>query len=1061
MPRSLAALALIISLSLSTAVSALSIGEIELNSALTQPFNADVSLTAAKPEELESLAVSLASQDSFDAYGLDRPEFLKDIKFSIRRVTANQAVLEMRGTRAVSEPFVMMLVKFAWSSGNLLREYTVLLDPPVFDKTPSGQVVQTATMSAPVSASTPDPAAETAQEAPASAPAPAAKPAATSAPALTPVPRQPAYSGESYGPISNGQSLWSIANRVRQGTDASVNQMMVALYRANPEAFMGNINNMKAGSILRMPEAEALAAVSRNEANAEVTAQHEAWRTGRTTRSASAAPAESKPAQLKLVAPSASDLEQAGDGVGSQSTASQGGGVSDAESVALREELEETQRMLAVRDQEMLALQQRIAELEDTETIDEGVVDEAPVVEEESVVELVEEAESAAEEVATPAEEVVEEPVVEAEAPEASPETVVTTSASEPSLIDTIIGFLTNLWLWIGVAVVVVVGLVFFRRKQSAPAIGTMLDDDEDEELPEAPEDRGAPKAQPLPEDFEPSDLTASMVVEESVAEEFLKKSEEEAPWETTEDISNEEIQGLEQTKQDAGVDVAPPDDFDIGLDTIGADNQEAFLGLTDDDDQEVPFEKTTELPRDDSVDYTATVGSETAINLDHSDPIAEADFHMAYGLYDQAAELLVKALEDDPDDKLLRIKLLEVYFVWENKDGFIGEARKLHEQIGNDSDPEWNKVVIMGQQICPDDELFAGAGTVGSSQIIDVQLESDDMQSASADGLDFDLGSADESSDLDMNFDAGDDNGLDFDIGSSDSPTMETPTIEAPGAEAPTMETPTLEVPGAESPTMETPTLEAPVLESDEPKEETASINLDDLDVDLGDFDDLLEEPATNEAQDSDSEDEVTESDIGLSLDGDDESTESSIENDEQVISDDDATMLAGGIDIEQMIADDTAAKSDSDETDSDELDFDLDLDEFVRSDIESDVTMDMPASDGSDDTLEQPVVDSDTVEQPGFEESSLDADSLSFSDDVFGADADDDEAHAETQAIETVEDAAGSTDSDVATKLDLARAYIEMDDPDGARSILNEVLEEGNDSEKEEAERLLSDLG
>ena len=139
MPRSLAALALIIFLSLSTAVSALSIGEIELNSALNQPFSADVPLTASQGDELDSLDVRLASQEAFEGYGIDRPEFLRDIIFKVRRTGAKEAVLEMRGNAPVSEPFVTLLVKFTWSAGNLLREYTVLLDPPTFSRAGKGK----------------------------------------------------------------------------------------------------------------------------------------------------------------------------------------------------------------------------------------------------------------------------------------------------------------------------------------------------------------------------------------------------------------------------------------------------------------------------------------------------------------------------------------------------------------------------------------------------------------------------------------------------------------------------------------------------------------------------------------------------------------------------------------------------------------------------------------------------------------------------------------------------------------------------------------------------------
>jgi pilus assembly protein FimV len=101
----------------------------------------------------------------------------------------------------------------------------------------------------------------------------------------------------------------------------------------------------------------------------------------------------------------------------------------------------------------------------------------------------------------------------------------------------------------------------------------------------------------------------------------------------------------------------------------------------------------------------------EAAINLDHSNPIAEADFHIAYGLYDQAADLINGALELDPSDKPLMSKLCEIYFVWGNRDAFISAATKFKANIGGSESEsvDWDKIVIMGQQIATDHEMFEG----------------------------------------------------------------------------------------------------------------------------------------------------------------------------------------------------------------------------------------------------------------------------------------------------------------------------------------------------------------
>ena len=119
------------------------------------------------------------------------------------------------------------------------------------------------------------------------------------------------------------------------------------------------------------------------------------------------------------------------------------------------------------------------------------------------------------------------------------------------------------------------------------------------------------------------------------------------------------------------------------------------------------------------------TLSNQTVINLDQADAVAEADFHMAYGLYDQAAELVQKALEASPNRRDLKLKLLEVFFVWGNKDSFLKAAQNLRSEIGQGADADWDKVVIMGRQICPGEKLFTDA--MSAADRVDVDLEAGD----------------------------------------------------------------------------------------------------------------------------------------------------------------------------------------------------------------------------------------------------------------------------------------------------------------------------------------------
>src|SRR5450755_2535923 len=148
---------------------ALGLGEIHLNSALNEPMNADIDLIAAGPDELSALRATLAGRDAFTRYGIDRPPFLSTLSFKVGKGKDGRDALLVRSTDAIPEPFVTFLVEVNWSRGRLMREYTVLLDPPVY--TPG----ETASSAAPVAAAT------TAPSAPAAAPPTRARPAPVAA----------------------------------------------------------------------------------------------------------------------------------------------------------------------------------------------------------------------------------------------------------------------------------------------------------------------------------------------------------------------------------------------------------------------------------------------------------------------------------------------------------------------------------------------------------------------------------------------------------------------------------------------------------------------------------------------------------------------------------------------------------------------------------------------------------------------------------------------------------------------------------------------------------------
>src|ERR1700729_1826011 len=164
---------------------ALGLGEVHLHSGLNEPLNADIDIIAATPEELTALRASLAPREAFTRYGIDRPPFLTSFTFKVGKSKAGHDVLIVRSTDSIPEPFVTFLVDVNWARGHLMREYTVLLDPPVY--TPGENAGSSAPVTAPSTASSASSSA-TAPNAAATAAASATTPSTSSAATSEPTP---------------------------------------------------------------------------------------------------------------------------------------------------------------------------------------------------------------------------------------------------------------------------------------------------------------------------------------------------------------------------------------------------------------------------------------------------------------------------------------------------------------------------------------------------------------------------------------------------------------------------------------------------------------------------------------------------------------------------------------------------------------------------------------------------------------------------------------------------------------------------------------------------------
>ena len=1041
---------------------ALGLGEIHLNSSLNEPMNAEIDLIVAGPDELSALRATLAAKDAFTRYGIDRPPFLSTLTFKVGKSKDGRDALLVRSSEAIPEPFVTFLVEVNWARGRLMREYTVLLDPPVY--TPG----ERASTAAPVAAATTAPAAAPparARTAPV-ATSPAATADAATAPAAAPrrSGRSPGSSagsassagntssasssetssavGDSYH-VAQGDTLTKIARSLRSGSKAEVDQTMIAMYRSNPDAFGGNINILRRGAVLRVPGGDEIAALNQAEATGEVRRQMDAWR-----GSSAAAPS----GHLRLVTPGA--------GAGTSNGASDSAASGEAQALKgrvkdLETQLADAHRLLDLKNNELSELQRKLGAPVTAAPTPRSQTPVAPAPTPTPAPVEATQPGTTASTIPTPTPlppptEGTTTPTPEP-APAPKPAPVVAkkpaVAADSGSWIDWIT---TNWWLPAGVIVALIAGLaiVSWRRRQSGSSGGGDFPGLDSTDISEFRDPTARISGSRGADD--------SFVVEES-GEHRIPDFNEPA----------------EQRYGETTADLKAPDD---------------------------------------------TMSSESAVNLDQGDPLAEADFHMAYGLYDQAADLVRIALEREPDRRDLRLKLLEIYFVWGNKESFLHTAKSLEASRDRAPAGEWDKIVIMGKQICPDEPLFSssagsgrGAGALvdlnleGGENRVDIDLFGDPEGERSIDhpiAKDSDTEATGESPGMHAASD------LDFTLDTPERGADDSPTREMPARDEPTVESELMNF--SDSPTMESPTLKPTDLRDRissklgkvNKADQTAELSIDDLGLDLDHFESTASGASVSIAG---LEETDHPSDAPTILAGLDEKSRRMMAEAESHARDKDLTELEReleasfvadlGADHEdiktavlgpesaptvQMPRGTTQDPSAISRLKSPEY---SDVQEPDRGDIDSTSRLRGLNSDSVDldlDRLANALGSGDTVEQPRAEDEMFSTEVFEGTQRNRRVDLDVGEAlngsetaatnklkgisSTRTSKIKTEELALPElepvTMSEVGTKLDLARAYMDMGDPEGARSILEEVVSEGSASQKQEAQRLIENL-
>lgn len=249
-----------------TAIYAAGLGKLTLNSALGQPLNAEIDIVTTSRDEVPSLKASIATREAFAQAGINYESFFSALKISIESRTNGNPYIKVTSSQAVNEPFLNLLMELNWASGRILREYTVLLDPVA---------VNTQEIVAPdVNAASAAIAAKSDTERRLDV-----KKDTQGKNSSKAVNRSGSQNKDKdiYGPVNRGDTLSSIARQfLPAGVD--LNQMLVALYRANNDAFIANnMNLLKAGAVLKIPEKSEIAAIEPSVARAEIRVQVKDW----------------------------------------------------------------------------------------------------------------------------------------------------------------------------------------------------------------------------------------------------------------------------------------------------------------------------------------------------------------------------------------------------------------------------------------------------------------------------------------------------------------------------------------------------------------------------------------------------------------------------------------------------------------------------------------------------------------------------------------------------------------------------------------------------------------
>ncbi|MGH8660568.1 MAG: FimV/HubP family polar landmark protein [Burkholderiales bacterium] len=673
------------------------LGRITVLTAIGQPLTAEIELVAVTSQELVSLNARLALPEAYRQANLQYNVALTGARLTVEKRPNGQPYLKIATTRAVTEPFIDLLVELTWASGRLSREYTALLDPPGIPPLPTTPTISAAPEARPVPAPVPAPKPPAAVETPAPAAPVAAEPvvaapvaaapvaaepvAAAPVPAepvapepvaaapvpsepvvpspvvATPVATTPLAAKNEYGPIERGETLSEIALSVKSG-DVTLEQMLIALYRTNPDAFIReNLNLVRAGKILRVPDRSEVAAISRGDAVQEYRTHVADWNAYRQTlaEKSGTVPAEKRTAVSGKITPKVDDKAgrgepkdvvrlSKGEPVGAAAAKGKPGGTADRIRM-LEEEAVARERALAEANSRITQLEKTIQDMK-------------------KLAELKSAGMAAAQQQAQkPAAPAAAKPVPQPDPAKAEPKP----APAKPEAV---------------------------AAAKPAPA------------APPTPKRQPAtqpkPKPVPMPPQREPELMDEIMAAANNPL--YLGAGGALV-------LGGLAFWMVRRRRAGAGRSDSPPIAPRLGMAAAAAAGAAA-------------------VTRDTAAESAAR---EPLSSVEDVDPLQEAEVYMQYGRDGQAEEILKEALARNPRREDVQLKLLEVYAGRKDRDAFGRIAANLSALTGG-AGANWLKAAAMGFALDPSNRLYEAGRDVSATVVRPVGTASD---------IDLDLGGA------------------------------------------------------------------------------------------------------------------------------------------------------------------------------------------------------------------------------------------------------------------------------------------------------------------------------